>query len=113
MKKIYTLFICFFMFAGITAYAQTSVDYDAMAKRKTMELVGALQLTKDQQFDMFDVIKKYEENKLDYVDATASPYPNSKFSVMREKYAADILPEIKDVLTDEQYDTFMGYVQMQ
>lgn len=110
MKKIYTLFFSLFLFAGVSAFAQTNEEIDLSAKLKTREFIAVLQLNNQQQTQIFAVIKKYEENSGDYNTVT-SPYPQSKFSAMRKGYATEILPEIKEILTTAQFEQFSQYLQ--
>lgn len=93
--------------------AQTNAEIETAAKVKMREFEAVFNtLTDVQKNKIYAVLKKYEENKGDYQEVT-SPYPNSKFSVMRENYASDILPEIKEALTEEQFDVFTMYLTPQ
>ncbi|GLB52812.1 hypothetical protein NBRC110019_18520 [Neptunitalea chrysea] len=96
------------MFAGISAFAQTNEEIYDIAKKKSKELVVTFNLTKEQKTNLVDTVNLFEQNKLDY--STPSVYPNSKFAVMRENYAAALLPKLKEILTEEQYNTFVSFL---
>lgn len=110
MKKIYTLFFCLFMFAGVTAFAQSTDDVTALAKRKSNELVVALDMNKEQRVQLTEAVKVFELNKLDNDYQTPSVYPNSKFTLMRENYSGELLVKLKEILTDDQYTLLQDYL---
>lgn len=112
MKKIYTLFIGLFLLTAVSTYGQSKQDIYELSKRSTMEIVRTLDLNREQQMALLDDIVLFETNKPDYENHAPSPYTKSKFRVMREKYATDLLPKVKELLTDEQFARFEELINL-
>lgn len=107
MKKIYTLFFSLFLFASISAFAQTKEQAIAISDRRAKEVQTALELSDAQQKSLTSLFAKYEENRLDYENVDNTNFSKSKLSVMRENYASELVPGIKEILTFDQFNMFL------
>lgn len=109
MKKIYQLFVIAILFSSISAFGQDTAKEDLIltAKKQTMVIVEQLELNRQQQDQVFEVVKTYVLNKEDAITDAQNGYDRKAYDIMKEKYTPEMMDRFQEIMTPYQYKNFM------
>ena len=113
MKKIMT--ICFFAFAIIlgnqSATAQSKVEINALAAKKTEDLKKVLKFDTDTEHKVYEIYKAFGQKKQSVVALEAK----NKVITQEEKKKMDqmLTDEFKKIFTEEEFKRYTSFEDKQ
>ena len=113
MKKIITF--CFFAFAMIlgtqTVAAQSMVEINSIASKKTQELKKAVKFNNDTEDMVYKTYQAFEKKKANLEKITASGETVSAED--KQKINNMLNEKFKSIFTPEQYKLYLAYADQQ